>query len=72
MVERVSTGGLKSFDYKNKPRGKLDVERRKGIEEGYKKYYERKARERKARRIVWVVAALIVLIVLAVVFLRSY
>lgn len=67
MAERVSTGGVKSFDYGKRER-KLDEERKKGIEEGYEKYYERKRRE-KRRKVIGIIVLILILLALAAIFI---
>jgi hypothetical protein len=71
MAERVSTGGTKTFEYGKDYNPKLDEDRKKGIEEAYGKYYERKAREKKMRTI-WIVVLIIVVLfaILGILFLR--
>jgi hypothetical protein len=71
MAERVSTGGTKTFEYDKGDISELDEERKKGIVEGYEKYYERKARE-KMRRTIWVIflIAVVLLITLGLLLLR--
>ena len=64
MVEKVSTGGLMKFDYSSTKSGKLDEARRKDIERGYTEYYERKARERKNKIILWVVVGIVLAAIL--------
>ena len=65
-MEKVETGGVKSFHYEKGKELKLDENRKKEIEEGYKKYYERKERERRNRNIIIFIVLLIILILIAV------
>ena len=64
MVEKVETGGVKSFHYEKGKETKLDEKRKKEIEEGYKKYYARKERERRSKRIMIISLILIILILI--------
>lgn len=72
MAERITTGGTKSFVYKKGDVGELDEERKKGIAEGYEKYYERKARERKNKIILWTLVGIIVILVLIFFLLKNF
>lgn len=70
MAEKVETGGLMSFDYNGKDGEELSEDRKRGIEEGYKKFEERTAREKKTRVIKWtIVGVVLVLIALAIYFM---
>ena len=70
MTENVNTGGLKTFT--NKGDLKLDEERKKDIQEGYVKYYERKAKELRNKRILLIVIGFILLALLGWAFLRMF
>jgi hypothetical protein len=59
MEERVNTGGMKTFV--SRDRVQEDVELSRAIDEGYRKYDERKRRERK--RIV--ITTVIIILILA-------
>lgn len=63
MAEDVHTGGLKKFSYQNSEI-RLDDERKRAIAEGYILAGERKARERKKRRVILAIAIFITLIIL--------
>lgn len=68
MVERVSTGGNVSFQYKKGHEPKLKKEEKYEIQQAYNEYYDRKRREKKRRN--WIIALVIALIViLGVVYL---
>lgn len=72
MAERVSTGGTKSFVYGEGDISKLDDSRKKAIQEGYEKYYERKERERKKRNLYIGIIVAIIILVLAFLFLKFF
>jgi len=69
MAENVSTGGLKVFRH-GKDDYSLDSERKKEIEEGYGKYYERRERERKQKIIWWTAGILVGLVIICLVGLK--
>ena len=69
-MERVSTGGTKTFEYSGGDL-KLDEERKKAIAEGYEKYNERKVREKRNKLILWIIVAIILLIVISFFVLKS-
>ena len=71
MVERVETGGLFSFNYEKGDDPKISKSQRKEIADAYNIYYERRRKERRAKIFRWGLAALFVLVVLGVIFLRS-
>ena len=71
MAERVSTGGMMTFDYRNKTSSKLKEEDKKEINDAYEKHYEHKRREKKRKSIIWIIV-LIILILLALVFLKGF
>ena len=57
------TGGLKQFDYRvNAPR--VSPTEKEEIELAYEKYYDRRENERKRKRNLWWIIALIVLVIL--------
>ncbi len=66
MAEKVETGGVKSFHYEKGKESKLDENRKKEIEEGYRNYYERKEREGRNRilMIIFLILIILVLIIL--------
>lgn len=68
-MEEVNTGGLKKFLWK-KCDLKLESEREKAIEEGYRKYEIRKRREKRNLIILIIVIILIVFGVLGYFLLR--
>ena len=70
MTENVNTGGLKTFT--NKGDLKLDEERKKDIQEGYARYYERRARELRNKRILLIVIGFILLALLGWAFFRMF
>ena len=70
MAEEASTGGLKSFKYDKGSESKLDAERKNAIAQGYGEYYERRAREKRNRIILWVVVGLVVIGTLGYLLLR--
>ena len=61
MVERVSTGGTVSFDYKIAEEKKLSQKEKKEIDEAYERYYERKNEEKKKGIIIGTIIALIII-----------
>jgi len=67
MVEDVQTGGVMQFKYKGNS-SKLDDERKKAIEEGYKQAEERKRLERKRKKMIWMGIGMVILIVLIVIY----
>ena len=64
MAEDVSTGGLMKFRYGKADKPKIDEGLKKEIEEAYGKYYERKAREEKRRKLLWRLAGLAILVLI--------
>jgi len=72
MVERVETGGLMSFEYSGGERKKLGKKEQKEIKGAYDKYYERRVKEKRRKRIVWgVVIILLILILIFSLFFRG-
>ncbi len=65
MAERVHTGGTRSFDYGKGYNPRLNDEDKRGIEEAYEKYYQRKAEEKKRQKIIWISIIGIILILIA-------
>ena len=63
----VNTGGLKKFVYSKDHKPKADPEVEREIDEAYKKYYERKRKERIRN---WIIAIVIVLGILGWFLLR--
>ena len=57
----INTGGLKKFVYSKDHKLKADPKIIRGIDEGYKKYYERKRKERIRN---WIIAIVVILIIL--------
>ena len=70
MAEKVTTGGLKSFDYKRREQSKLTEEERQEIRNAYQRAEERKFRERKNKIILVITAIIILLIVLGFLLFR--
>ena len=62
MAEDVSTGGLMKFRYGKNDKPKIDEGLKREIEDAYGKYYDRKAREEKRRKLLWWLAGMIILI----------
>ena len=60
-MERVETGGLKTFNYQKGEKKKLSNEERNEIKNAYAKYDERKKQE-KRRRFFLIVLIIIILI----------
>ena len=65
MVEKVQTGGTKTFDYRKSSQSGLDERERREIEKAYQKADERKRREKRNKIILIIIA---ILITLAVIF----
>jgi len=64
MAEDVQTGGLIKFRYgKGDSSPRLDEKRKRGIQDAYAQFHERKALEKRNKMIFWVLA-LIVLVIL--------
>ncbi|MBS3088736.1 hypothetical protein J4402_03055 [Candidatus Pacearchaeota archaeon] len=68
MVEKVQTGGTKTFDYNKSSQSKLDERERKEIEKAYQKADERKRRE-KRNKIILIVSILLLLLIIIFAFL---
>lgn len=71
MVERVTTGGTISFNYKKAEERKLSRGEKKEIDEAYEQYYERKRKEKKKRIIIWIIIALIIIALILFLFFRK-
>jgi hypothetical protein len=67
MVENVQTGGLKNFR-RSGEEPKLSDEQKKEIEDAYKRADERKAEEKRKRRIYWIIGFLILILIIAGVY----
>lgn len=72
MAEDVSTGGLMKFRYGNSDKPKIDEGLKREIEEAYGKYYERRAREEKRRKIFWLLGGLVILILMGFAIWRIF
>lgn len=70
MAESVQTGGVMQFRHDGAIR-KLDDERKRAIERGYREAAERKEKERRRRVLWWVVAILIVFALVIIVVLSG-
>jgi hypothetical protein len=64
MTERVSTGGLKSFDYKSSSAIKLSEQEKKEIHEAYAKANERKRKEKTRRNLIILIIVILAILTL--------
>lgn len=71
MTEKVSTGGAMKFEYERGHAPKMSQEEKKEIENAYKKYYDRKTREKKKKNILIAIAIIITLIILITILLKN-
>ena len=61
MSERVSTGGIKTFQYEKGHNPKLSTEEKLEIKEAYAKADERRRKEKRNRLIITIIAIVIIL-----------
>ena len=71
-MAEVNTGGLKDFKYPKGYQPKLDESLKKDIQSAYGQYYERKAREDRNKRILLIIAGLIILVLLGFAFWKLF
>jgi hypothetical protein len=64
MAENVSTGGLMKFRYGKNEKPKISEDLKRDIQDAYGKYYERKAKELRNKRMLWLLAGLVILVAL--------
>jgi predicted nucleic acid-binding Zn ribbon protein len=64
MAEGVNTGGTVRFEYGKGYDPKFSEEEKQGIRDAYQASYERKARERRNKIIIYSVVALIVIAII--------
>ena len=66
MAEDVQTGGLHKFRYGKEGVSKINADLKKDIQDGYAVYYERKAREARNRKILWIITGIILLALIGI------
>lgn len=64
MAEDVQTGGLMKFRYGKGEKPKINEDLKKDIRDAYGMYYERKAREERRRKLLWLLVGLVILVAL--------
>ncbi|MBI5804381.1 hypothetical protein HY450_03995 [Candidatus Pacearchaeota archaeon] len=63
MAERVSTGGVMTFDYGKGYSPELEEDKKKEIRDAYEEYYERKRKEKKKKRLILILVILILVVI---------
>ena len=61
MVEEVNTGGVKRFVHTRGEQPRMDAGLKREIEDAYGKYYERRAKELRNKRIFWLFGGLVMI-----------
>jgi len=72
MAEEVQTGGLVKFKYGKSDKGKISEDLKREIKGGYARYYERKEREIRNKKILLIIIGLILLILFGLALWRLF
>ncbi len=72
MAEEVQTGGLVKFKYGKNDKEKISEDLKREIKGGYARYYERKEREIRNKKILLIIIGLILLILFGLALWRLF